>query len=81
MLDDRRYILIPFGEITPEMMEDCIQSSPKPQPVMFKDDATDWRVLKWRGDKPHSLWQHFPIMSDQEIRDILKANIHPANFL
>lgn len=81
MIDDRRYVLIPFEQITQEIMEACIQSSPQPQPVMFANDATDWRVMKWRGNKPPALWQHFPVYSNQEMVEILDNNIHPSNIV
>lgn len=77
MIDIKRYVLIPFGEITPEMIDACIQDSIETlRHVRFQGDATDWCVLKWKGIKPIELWAKFPVYSDQEMIDILKDDLN-----
>lgn len=77
MIDERRHILIEFPQVTQEIIDACIQTSFETlRHVKFANDNTDWVLLKWRGDKPTELWGHFPVMSDQEMRDVLLNDIN-----
>lgn len=83
MIDEKRYVLIRFSEVTQEMIDNCIQTSFETlRHVRFTGDATDWVVLKWRGTKPVELWNEFPVYSDMEMRDILlnDLNTQPKEF-
>lgn len=78
MFDEKRYVLI--NHVTQEMIEACIQTSfDTLRHVRFANDATDWVVLKWKGDKPPDLWSEYPVYSDEEMIDILKSDLN--NFL
>lgn len=80
MIDERRYILIEFSQVTQSIIDNCIQTSFETlRHVKFENDATDWVVLKWRGDKPSELWSEFPVYSDQEIIDILRNDLNVQN--
>lgn len=77
MIDDKRYILIEFSEVTQAMIDNCIQTSFETlRHVRFENDATDWTVLKWKGTKPLELWSEFPVYSDMEMRDILLKDLN-----
>lgn len=78
MINERRYILIQFSEVTQEIIADCIQTPLESslKRVRFSGDATDWVMLKWRGDKPEDLWSEFPVYSDQEMKDILLNDLN-----
>lgn len=76
MLNERRYILIEFSQVTQPMIDSCIQTSfATLRHVAFENDATDWVVLKWRGDKPAELWNEYPVYSADEMRDLLLNDI------
>lgn len=77
MIDERRYILIDFTQVTQEMIDACIQTSINTlRHIRFENDATDWVVLKWRGDKPESLWNEYPVYSNQEMVEILNDDLN-----
>ena len=77
MIDDRRYILIEFSQVTQAMIDNCIQTSMDTlRHIRFAGDATDWVVLKWRSTKPVELWNEFPVYSQQEMLDILKNDLN-----
>lgn len=77
MIDQKRYALIDFANVTQAIIDDCIQTSFETlRHVKFAGDNTDWVVLKWRGDKPEGLWGEFPVYSDEEIIDILRDDLN-----
>lgn len=76
-MNERRYILIPFGEVTQSIIDECIQTSFETlRHVRFEGDATDWVMLKWRGDKPEELWNDFPVYSNEEMIYILRSDLN-----
>lgn len=76
MINERRYILIEFPQVTQTMIDNCIQTSLATlRHVTFANDTTDWVVLKWRGDKPAELWNEYPVYSKEEMIDLLTADI------
>lgn len=82
MINERRYILIDFTQVTQPMIDNCIQTSIDTlRHVKFENDLTDWAVLKWRGDKPAELWSEFPVYSREEMIDILLDDLNSQNML
>lgn len=78
--EERRYILINYLEVTQAMIDNCIQTSFQTlRHVRFQNDLTDWVVLKWRGDKPQELWAEYPVYSNEEMIDILTADLNIQN--
>lgn len=77
MIDEKRFILIQFSEVTQEIIDACIQTSfATLKHMRFANDATDWVMLKWRGDKPPELWNEYPVYSDQEIIDMFRDDLN-----
>lgn len=77
MIDERRYILIDFTQVTQAMIDACIQTSfDSLRHVRFEGDPVDYVVLKWRNDKPAELWNEYPVHSDQEMLDILLNDLN-----
>lgn len=77
MMDEQRYIFIPFNEVTQPMIEQCIQTSMETlRHVKLVGDATDYVVLKWKGIKPFELLGEFPVYSDLEAIDILNNDLN-----
>lgn len=79
MIDERRYILIDFSDVTQQMIDNCIQTSTDTlRHIAFANDATDWVVLKWRGDKPAELWSEYPVYTNHEMLDILLNDLNAS---
>lgn len=77
MIEEKRYVLIEFSQVTQEIIDNCIQTSfDTLRHVKFENDLTDWVLLKWRGDKPAELWGEFPVYSDEEMRYILLGDLN-----
>lgn len=80
MMNERRYLLIEFSQVTQSIIDMCIQTSFETlRHVLFVNDATDYVILKWRGDKPAELWNEFPVYSREEINDILLNDLNEIN--
>lgn len=77
MIDERRYVLIEYSQVTQAMIDTCLQTSFETlRHVRFANDATDWVLLKWKGIKPPELWGEFPVYSDEEMLDILRDDLN-----
>lgn len=82
MIDERRYVLIPFADVTQEMIDHCIQTSIETLRHVDLGNG-DQVLLKWRNDKPIELWSRFPVYSQFEMIDILKndKNVNISSWL
>lgn len=71
MIDERRYVIIPFAEVTQAMIDVTIETSFETLRHVDLNNG-DEVTMKWRGDKPVELWSEYPVYTKQEMIDILK---------